>query len=378
MTEIKTPEQEAIQTQVVDFTAVEQLLKPWQAKRMEAGNDAQIKFSCEDGLIIITAIEINIDSVTGLPHATEAFKMGNLALIKELFLEKKMKMTFVDVDLRNLKGLNDLLTHDGANVAIRFYSDTVLNRAKKRIEAKGGLLVPYRPQAGGDEFKLIFFGDVDPEELKEIFADVPYSATLPGADQETQLTIGGEFAAEAIQVGEHFDERVAELEKNIDLIDEDKKVFAELSTWEDKINYVLKILQANTEISVVKYKEFQLIDELEKGERLAQESFVNEATSVEEIKIDIQGRLELMRKALSKFLGSRRLGEIGQIFLAGLITRYSEVAFKLKYNIPLENNDLFLLKMVTSEQHDMERSLEIAQLPGVPIVRRVLAGTDIT
>lgn len=96
--------------------------------------------------------------ITGLPFETIGFR-GKLYGILEEARSRGMRAIYVDLDLDDLKGLNEACGHVRANDGIRLFAEEKIKRLEQMTDRGLSSLYFYRPQAGGDEFKVLAIFD---------------------------------------------------------------------------------------------------------------------------------------------------------------------------------------------------------------------------
>jgi|GEM_PF-4423636 len=97
--------------------------------------------------------ELNVDPISSHPFETPKARARIMELITK-GINEKGTIVFVDADMDNLKHLNDSLGHAKTNEAIKKVIDEK-NKAVEGLEESGYFLL-WRPQAGGDEFRILF------------------------------------------------------------------------------------------------------------------------------------------------------------------------------------------------------------------------------
>lgn len=90
----------------------------------------------------------NVDGVTGLPYETPEVRKKLIEAIG-----RGGNWVMVDMDVNNLKGLNDRLGHKLANEILKEFGEMKKKKTANEAEVEGFYF--YRPQAGGDEYKLL-------------------------------------------------------------------------------------------------------------------------------------------------------------------------------------------------------------------------------
>jgi GGDEF domain-containing protein len=127
---------------------------------MEAG-DRVAKIAIDRSRELV-ALQENICPVTGLPFETVGVRQRVASIWQEAIDQGKTVVAGA-VDLDNLKGLNDKLGHDGANVGLRIYGQNI---GAQLLGYQGvETILVYRPQAGGDEYKYVAVGSWENAEL---------------------------------------------------------------------------------------------------------------------------------------------------------------------------------------------------------------------
>jgi GGDEF domain-containing protein len=102
-----------------------------------------------------------VDPVTGFDLAND--RIPTLILATKFAMELGVNYTYVEIDLKNLGGLNSYLgANQDANTIYRMMSDTVHN------ELRGLISFPWKLCAfrhGGDEFSFVLWGDIEASKI---------------------------------------------------------------------------------------------------------------------------------------------------------------------------------------------------------------------
>lgn len=134
---------------------------------------------------------LNVD-YTGLPYATPEVRRYLIETI-DAAKSKGLPIAFIDADMNELKPINDELGHQKGNEAIT----TWVNKTRERIMSVPSInALLYRPQAGGDELKiLLILGSEKKEEAKKTLIEIQKALTMETefAGRKLTASFGIEF-----------------------------------------------------------------------------------------------------------------------------------------------------------------------------------------
>jgi GGDEF domain-containing protein len=146
----------------------------------------------KNGRFRIEVIAPNRCPVTHLDYEVPAFRSMIESILREAVAKGKTIIYF-QIDMTNLKGLNDALTHDGGDSAIREFAEMLsvkLDEYRKLPEVSKAYF--YRPKAGGDEFKGFVILDRDEGVIQDVMRELgevchepfefPYYEQVAGGD----------------------------------------------------------------------------------------------------------------------------------------------------------------------------------------------------
>ena len=134
---------------------------------------------------------LNVD-YTGLPYATPEVRRYLIETI-DAAKSKGLPIAFIDADMNELKPINDELGHQKGNEAIT----TWISKTRERIISLPSInALLYRPQAGGDELKiLLILGSEKKEEAKKTIIEIQKAMAMETefAGRKLTASFGIEF-----------------------------------------------------------------------------------------------------------------------------------------------------------------------------------------
>ena len=132
---------------------------------------------------------MNVDPITNYPVETPQARGKILEILQEAINANK-SVIFIDADIDNLKVLNDVLGHKVTNIGIKKVIQEKENVLLNMEETASVLF--YRPQAGGDEFKvMLFLSDTSEEEnIKQKLWNVLKQDTNFKPEDKANVNIG--------------------------------------------------------------------------------------------------------------------------------------------------------------------------------------------
>jgi len=102
----------------------------------------------------------NVDPITGLPYETGGARRYLIEETRQA-LNQGTRVFFLEIDLNQLKDLNKKYGHEGGNQAIKAFAEEKIRALMESGEI--AFFYFYRPQAGGDEYKVVMVAKEEEE-----------------------------------------------------------------------------------------------------------------------------------------------------------------------------------------------------------------------
>ncbi len=221
---------------------------------MEPGRTETTEISTSSNLtnlLVVREATVNTD-YTEYPFETRESRARLVSLINDA-AKKGQVIMLIDSDLDRLKQLNDVCANKHvANLGI---TEAIDSKRRKLEELGLGDFLVWRPQAGGDEFKIMFFlNEHDDTKLLLIQEQIRLALTAPTPfifnEQQPPFEITCSFGIETRKPDPNGDAalELAEMEKNA----ETKMAVIKLSKIELKL---LESIQSGRISSIEEYKQ---------------------------------------------------------------------------------------------------------------------------
>lgn len=176
----------------------------------------------------------NEDPVTGYPFEVPETRAKLIGIIDGQ-IKSKGAVVFIDADIDDLKQVNDAVGKKQANQGIR---KVVEEKEEALLKLKGlEALYTYRPQAGGDEFRMLLLLSQADKSLLGTIQSAVAARTALGVEGGGKLEIKSSTGVVAREFGgkEIAEETLGVLEKEAEIILTQEKAKRILNSLEETI-----------------------------------------------------------------------------------------------------------------------------------------------